>query len=131
MNRRFVLAGLGLAAVLAVLWTVSQSWAQRDRPPEPRAEDIPALGVRVMTMHQPGRFISAYGSATYVLVLDTTTGQVFKINETDFKSAADLAKLRDVRVLPVERRPGEDRRDPVRPREGERPRDPDRPRDAD
>src|SRR6185369_9191238 len=103
MNRRFVLAGLGLAAVLALLWTVSQSSAQRDRPPEPRAEGGPVVGVRIGAMHQPGRFISAYGSASYVLVLDTTTGQVFKINEVDFKSAADLAKMRDMPLRPIER----------------------------
>jgi hypothetical protein len=132
MNRRFVLAGLGLAAVVAALWTVSQSSAQRERPGDPRPEGLPAIGVRVGPMHQAGRFICAYGSAEKVLVLDTATGQVYSIHATEFKSAADLAKVRDMPALPIERRPGEDRRDPIR-RDGDRPRegDPARPRDED
>src|SRR4051794_18584538 len=117
MNRRLVLAGLGLA-VVAVFWTVAQSWAQRDRPPEPRAEGVPAIGIRVGPMHQPGRFICAYGAAERVLVLDTATGQVYGIYPKDFKTAEDLAKVREMPSA-FERRPGDGRR----PGEGDRPRE--------
>src|SRR4051794_37139296 len=114
MNRRLVLAGLGLA-VVAVVWTAAQSWAQRDRPPEPRAEGVPFRGG---PMNQPGRFICAYGSAERVLVLDTATGQVYAVNPKDFKSAEELAKLREMPPA-FERRPGDGRR----PGEGDRPRE--------
>src|SRR6187401_285481 len=100
MNRRYMLAGLGLVAVLAVLWLVSQSSAQRDRPPEARAEGVPAVGIRVGPMQQPGRFVSAFASADTVLVLDTATGNVYRVTEVNFKSAADLAKIRDMPALP-------------------------------
>jgi len=122
MNRRLVLAGLGLA-VVAVFWTVTQSWAQRERPPEPKAEGVPAVPFRGGPMHQPGRFICAYGSAERVLVLDTATGQVYGVYAKDIKTADDLAKVREMppgfeRPRDPGRRPGEGRGDGDRPREG-------------
>ena len=42
----------------------------------------------------PGRFVVAHASARQVLVLDTTTGQVYRVPSDDFKSASDLPRMR-------------------------------------
>ncbi|MGL4551088.1 MAG: hypothetical protein ACRC33_07865 [Gemmataceae bacterium] len=102
MSRRWLVAGLGLAAAAGVLVWVSSSSAQRD-------------GGMPGRMGPPGRFICAFGSPAQVVVLDTATGQVYAINQRDFKSADDLARMRDVPARPVERL-----RDGDRPREGDR-----------
>jgi hypothetical protein len=39
-----------------------------------------------------GRFVVAHATATQVLILDTTTGSIFKAGEKDFKAYSELAK---------------------------------------
>jgi len=79
MDRRILWPAVGVVAVVALWWATPSTPAQPGGP---------------WGRFQPtGRFVVAHASATQVLILDTTTGTIFKAGEKDFKAFADLAKM--------------------------------------
>ena len=73
-----VVAALGLGGLILV---ISQSTAQR---PGGGGGGAPGM---------PGRFVVAHASAHQVLVLDTATGQVYRVPSDDFKKLSDLPRM--------------------------------------
>lgn len=97
MNHRVMWPVLGVAGLLGLVVAVSITSAQRPIP-------MPYTGM-------PGRFVVAHASATTVVLVDTSSGQVYRVNEKEFKTAADLAKLTEPMRPPM----------PIFPKDGPRP----------
>lgn len=75
----------------------------------PAQRDLP---IRPLTT---GRFVVAHATAERVLILDSTTGQIYVAEEKDFKKLAELPKL----APRLFERDGEGDR-PFRKKEGDR-----------
>ena len=97
MNKRFFWPAAGLLGVAGLIFAITYASAQR-----------PGLGGTASAYAAPGRFAAVHATERMVFVLDTTTGQVYKV--TEFKRGDELPRLAD--TAPKTERP------PVR--EGER-----------
>lgn len=82
MKSNFVWPIAGVLGLGILVFGLSLAPAQRDRPME---------GFRPML--QPGRFTVAHSHPERILILDTATGQVYAVNEKEFKKSSDLPKV--------------------------------------
>src|SRR5262249_56312639 len=82
VQSRIIWPVAGIIALVVVVLAVSLSGAQRPERPV-----LPGMGGM---LPMQGRFVVAHASATQVLILDTTTGKVYKAGEKDFKPMSEL-----------------------------------------
>ncbi|MBY0231497.1 MAG: hypothetical protein K2W96_19605, partial [Gemmataceae bacterium] len=124
MKNRFLWPTVGAAALAGLIFAMTYANAQR-----PGLGGGGGFGGFMM----PGRFVVAHATEKFVLVMDTATGQVYKVS--DFKS--ELPRVGGDMPFPADG-PGFDAKDrprdrpPIREAKDARPRDRDRPpvRDA-
>jgi hypothetical protein len=53
----------------------------------------PQPGMSGMMFGQVGRFVVAHASEKEIIILDTTTGKLYRATDSDFKKASELPKV--------------------------------------
>jgi len=108
MKQRYLWLFGGLTALLIVAVTYRETPAQR----------MPFFGGQV------GRFVVAHATDKQIVILDTTTGKLYKATEKDFAKFSDLPKQEPM-DFPIPIFPGERDKGPAkdRPRERDKEKD--------